>query len=141
MILPDINVWLALAFDRHQGHLPARAWFAALPAQSQCCFCRYTQRGFLRLATNPQANRLQTQTLSQAWTLYDALMHDPRITYAAEPAGLEAHWRHWTQHGAFSHHVWNDAYLAAFARTGGLELVTFDQGFTQFAGVQITILT
>jgi len=34
-----------------------------------------------------------------------------------------------------------DAYLAAFAIAGGLELVTFDQVFTNFAGLTPTILT
>jgi predicted nucleic acid-binding protein len=36
--------------------------------------------------------------------------------------------------------VWMDAYLAAFAMAGQLELVTLDQGFTQFKGVSVTIL-
>jgi predicted nucleic acid-binding protein len=31
MFLPDINVWLALAFEAHFHHLAAKAWFNALP--------------------------------------------------------------------------------------------------------------
>jgi predicted nucleic acid-binding protein len=53
MHLRDINVWLAMAFRRHVGHVAAVAWFQA--ASGQCFFCRLTQMGFLRLASNPSA--------------------------------------------------------------------------------------
>ena len=36
--------------------------------------------------------------------------------------------------------MWNDAYLAAFALAGGFQVVTFDQGFSKFAGVNCLIL-
>jgi len=36
--------------------------------------------------------------------------------------------------------VWNDAYLAAFAQAAGLEIITFDQGFSQYDGVNSVIL-
>src|SRR5438876_12008684 len=116
MHLPDINVWLALSFDQHEHYAPARAWFDGVPADRKCCFCRLTQLGFLRLATNPNVNRLQTQTMSQAWAIFDNMLLDPRIGFLTEPAGLESPWRQWSQLGTFSHKVWNDAYLAAFAR-------------------------
>jgi len=59
MYLLDINVWMAIAFNQHQKHTSARTWFDGWPAGSRCYFCRYTQMGFLRLATNPKANPLQ----------------------------------------------------------------------------------
>jgi predicted nucleic acid-binding protein len=40
----------------------------------------------------------------------------------------------------FSTNVWTDAYLAAFAITADIELVTFDQAFTQFKGLRSVIL-
>ena len=140
MYLPDINVWLALSFDQHQHYAAARTWFDGLPADRRCCFCRLTQSGFLRLATNPKVNRLQTQTMSQAWAIFDKMLLDPRIGFLAEPAGLESHWRPWSQLGTYSHNVWNDAYLAAFATAAGLQVVTFDKGFAQFAGLAVTFL-
>lgn len=140
MHLLDINVWMAMAFDQHQNHNSARTWFDGLPKESRCYYCRYTQMGFLRLSTNARANPLQTQTMLQAWKIYDNTMLDPRIGFAQEPEGLESHWRPWTQLGTFSHRRWNDAYLAAFATAGGYEVVTFDRGFTQFSGVSITLL-
>ena len=50
-LLPDINVWLALTFDSHIHHAAAKAWFDPL-SDEVCYFCRLTQQGFLRLATN-----------------------------------------------------------------------------------------
>ncbi len=49
--LPDVNVWIALAAERHAHHMRAREWFATL-ADERLVFCRITQLGFLRLLTN-----------------------------------------------------------------------------------------
>ena len=45
------------------------------------------------------------------------------------------------QGATFSPKVWNDAYLAAFARTAGLTLITFDRGFAQFTDLTAAILS
>jgi uncharacterized protein len=73
--------------------------------------------------------------------MYDALLVDPRISFAGEPPGVELLWRGYTQHGSFSPNLWNDAYLAAFARAAGYELVTFDKGFSRYTDVKCTILS
>lgn len=140
MYLPDINFWLALAFSGHQHSGSAKLWLDAVPADRRCYFCRLTQLGFLRLATNPKSNPLQVRTLSQAWIVYDDTRLDPRVGYALEPDGLENDWRQRTQLGTFSHNVWNDAYLAAFAIAGKYELVTFDKGFARYPGLTYTLL-
>ncbi len=139
MFLPDINVWLALAFDSHLHHQQAVDWFDAVP--DQCCvFCRMTQQGFLRLATNPKAFPNDAVTMTDAWKLYDIFQSDPRVDFADEAADVEQLWRDYTQSGLFSPKAWNDAYLAAFCRAADLEAVTFDRGFRKFADVQATIL-
>jgi predicted nucleic acid-binding protein len=88
MLLPDINVWLALTFDSHVHHPSAKMWFDGFP----------------------------------------------------NDAVLETHWRNFTQHQSFSPQVWNDAYLAAFALAGNLEMITFDKAFQQYANVTCTVL-
>jgi predicted nucleic acid-binding protein len=55
MFLPDINLWLALAFESHVHHAAAKGWFEGLTSE-RCSFCRLTQQGFLRLVTNPKAS-------------------------------------------------------------------------------------
>jgi toxin-antitoxin system PIN domain toxin len=139
MFLPDVNIWLALGFGRHVHHLAAKSWFDAVPDQ-QCSFCRLTQQGFLRLASNPKAFDDEAVSLKDAWRLYDAFVGDPRIAYAEEPAGLEILWRSYTQGHSFSPKIWNDAYLAAFARAATYELVTFDKGFKAYSEVNCTVL-
>ena len=71
--LPDVNVWIAPAFQRHAHHAPAKTWFDRIP-EDGCSFCRLTQQGFLRLATNPKALKQDAVSLAKAWRLYDAFL-------------------------------------------------------------------
>lgn len=140
MYLPDINVWLALAFARHPHHLAAKDWFDPLP-EPGCSFCRLTQQGFLRLASNPKAFADEAVSLVEAWTKYDALLNDPRVIFAPQPVRLERYWRAYTRRRTFSPHLWSDAYLAAFARAADYEVVTLDKGFRQYKSTKCTILS
>jgi hypothetical protein len=139
MLLPDVNVWLALTFDSHVHHPAAKTWFDGL-SNEVSVFCRLTQQGFLRLATSPRVFGRHAVTLPEAWRMYDTYLSDPRVSFADEPAGIESHWRTFTQKQSFSPHVWNDAYLTAFALASKLELITFDKGFAQYQNVTCTIL-
>jgi len=131
MLLPDTNVWLALAFDGHAHHPAAKSWFEALTTDV-CHFCRLTQQGFLRLASNASVFKQDAISLVDAWQKYDLFLTDPRVSFADEPANVEQHWRSFTARQTFSPHVWNDAYLAAFALSANLEVVTFDKGMPQY---------
>jgi uncharacterized protein len=139
MHLPDINVWLALAFEVHLHHGAAKAWFEGTEPDS-CAFCRLTQQGFLRLATNPAVFKDEAVTMDVAWSCYDKLLEDERVCFMREPEGLEKAWRVSTRNRGYSHRVWNDAYLVAFARTANLEIATFDQGFREYNTIRVTIL-
>ena len=66
MFLPDINLWLALVFESHFHHGASKAWFNRLPNDT-CFFCRLTQQGFLRLATNPRVLHEDAVSLTEAW--------------------------------------------------------------------------
>lgn len=139
MFLLDVNLWLALTFQKHIHHPAAKAWFDLAPDAS-CIFCRLTQQGFLRLATNPKAFGGDAVPMIDAWRIYDLFLSDSRVQFANEPSGLESHWRVHTQTQSFSNKVWSDAYLAAFSHAAGLELITFDKGFSQYQGLKHTIL-
>jgi toxin-antitoxin system PIN domain toxin len=140
MQLPDVNVWLGLTFDSHVHHPTAKKWFDSLSTEL-CHFCRMTQQGFLRLATNPAVFGAHALTLTEAWEKYDLFQSDLRVAYIDEPAGIEALWRTHTQRRTFSPKVWNDAYLAAFAQVADFELVTIDRAFSQYANLRCTILS
>jgi uncharacterized protein len=114
-LLPDINAWLALAFAAYKHHIAARTWFDGLTTEV-CFFCRLTQQGFLRLATNARVFPDDAVTLPAAWAIYDALVADPRVSVADEPVGRDARWRAYAQCEVFTLNAWNDAFLAAFAQ-------------------------
>jgi toxin-antitoxin system PIN domain toxin len=140
MFLPDINFWLALAFQAHQHHVSAKLWMQSAPHHS-CCFCRITQMGFLRLATNPKALPGHSVSMKDAWIAYERILIDERVAFAHEPAEIETTWRSLTEQESISQNVWTDAYLAAFAKAAGFDLISFDKGFAKYTGLQTTILS
>jgi toxin-antitoxin system PIN domain toxin len=127
-LFPDINVWVALTYERHVHHVVAGKWFEALAPTSSLFFCRITQLGFLRLLSLPAvmgADHAKTQ--EEAWRAYDQWLEDDRIELLDEPSGLETEFRAITRPGNISPKDWADSYLAAFARASRLNLVTFDR--------------
>jgi hypothetical protein len=134
----DVNVWLALAAD---NHLHYRAANAALPDLPAPVFCRFTQAGFLRLLTNSHAMGRNVCTPTQAWSLYEKAFQNLEASFRDEPSGLEHQWQVFiTNSERTSGSAWNDAYLAAFALRAGIPLVTFDQGFKKFPGLDCRVL-
>ncbi|MBI2477894.1 MAG: PIN domain-containing protein [Planctomycetia bacterium] len=141
MYLPDVNVWVALAFPAHVHHQSARDGFSGESSAGRCHFCRVTQLGFLRIANNPSALPDSAVTQDQAWKLFDHFISHSRIQFANEPGGIESQLRQWTQFPRYSPNSWSDAYLAAFALAADFELITFDKGFAQYNNLRHTILS
>jgi toxin-antitoxin system PIN domain toxin len=139
MYLADINVLLALVFEAHVHHPTAVEWFNTVPDES-CFVCRVTQSGFLRLASNPALFGDEALSLSDAWACYDTLMSDTRMEFEAEPLGLDHMWRRLTTAKTYSPKVWTDAYLAAFAITGSLTLVTLDKAVASIPDLDAQVL-
>lgn len=123
---PDSNVWLALLWNRHVHSQKAREWFEHA-AEEQFLFCRFTQITILRLLTTEQIMGKDTKTMAEAWSLWDQIWADPRISFLQEPEALENEFRARSQLSSRSPKVWADAYLVAFARVAGLKLITFDR--------------
>ena len=55
------------------------------------------------------------------------------MQFAPEPFALEQEWRKMTAQERPAPKIWTDAYLAAFARTGGMQLVTLDRAVLSLA--------
>jgi toxin-antitoxin system PIN domain toxin len=145
MLLCDTNIWLALALSGHVHHEVSRAWFDTIDEPGVIHFCRATQQSFLRLLTNRAvlgAYGSSPLTNGEAWTAYAAFLDDERIVMTnREPDGLELQWQAFALRRSAAPKVWMDAYLAAFALTGGFELVTTDSDFTQYSGIALRLLT
>ncbi len=139
-LFPDINVWLALSYERHIHYSSARGWFERLEDNSRVCFCRFTQLGLLRLLTSG-AVMGEDKVLSQieAWSVYDQWIQDDRVLYVEESSALEARFRVLTQDERPATKDWADSYLYAFAETTDLHLVTFDQAVRQ-KGANVLLL-
>ncbi len=137
--LPDINVWVALASDRHVHHRLARDWFAAI-REAGTAFCRVTQMGFLRLLTNSRVMAADVLNQRQAWGVYDQLVRDQRVVFALDPPDIEPVWKKLTQSAFAVTGLWTDAYIAALALLHNFHVVSFDRGFRKIAGLDSTIL-
>jgi toxin-antitoxin system PIN domain toxin len=125
---PDTNIWLALVWGRHSHADLARKWFDQA-ADEQFFFCRFTQLALLRLLTTEAVMGRDVLTMASAWDVYDQCRADERIAFLAEPEALDPGLRSFSSSRRASPKLWADAYLAAFANTAGLKLITFDRAF------------
>ena len=126
-IFPDVNVWLALSYPGHVHHDAAAGWFAALDEDATFVFCRHTQLGFFRLMTTEAVLGKDVRTERQCWETYDRWIDAAKAILAQEPLDMESNLRLRTNANLVSPKLWADAYLAAFAETARLTLVTFDR--------------
>jgi hypothetical protein len=137
--LCDVNFLIALCYDGHVHHRQALDWLDQ-QGELEVVICRNTQLGLLRLLSNPAVMGVDVCTQEQAWAVYDAITSDGRFEFSLEPQNLEDYLRKYSASGQVSPKLWQDAYLAAYARAGNLRLVTFDQGFRRFEGLQCVLL-
>jgi uncharacterized protein len=144
MTLPDTNLWLALALSKHTHHAAARRWPDVEHQPESIGFCRSTQQAFLRLVTTSAVMSLYGNApLSNrdAWATFEAFIDDERFVMQAEPAGLTAVWKRLAAlRRTSSPKLWMDAYLAAFAIATGAQIVTTDQAFLQFSGLDVLVI-
>jgi len=126
-LFPDVNVWVALNFDLHAHHVVAKRWYDSVPAGVTLVFCRQTQLGLFRILTTTAVMGPEALTQVECWQIYDRWIRTGQVAWADEPQDLEARLRAFTSHAAASPKEWMDAYLAAFAGTAGIQLVTFDK--------------
>lgn len=145
--LLDTNVWLALALEEHPGHRPAHAWLKQrTAAPGALLFCRATEQSLLRLlSTTKILNAIGSQALNnqQAIEALEEIQRHPDVATQAEPASIRATWLDLASRPTASPKLWMDAYLAAFAITASLQMVSFDQAFRQFEnhGLKLELLS
>ena len=137
MDLPDVNLWLALTDPNHSQHPTARHYWEELRGDS-IVFCRVTMLGLLRLATSHTVMQGSPFSHKEIWGIYQTYLAMPVASFLPEPAGVDSIFSILTEAPDFSHRLWTDAYLAAFAITSGCRLVSFDADFSRFP--QLTFL-
>ena len=137
--LLDANVWLALAAEAHIDHQRAQAYWND-QAYDVAAFCRVTQLAFLRHVTNKIIMGEHRLTPRAAWRKCGEFLALPEVRLLQEPPGVSELLGRYCDVGRTSPNLWTDAYLAAFAKSAGLRLVSFDQGFSAFTGLEVLTL-
>jgi uncharacterized protein len=113
----------------HIHHTIALRWFDALDGDALVWFCRVTQMSLLRLLTTETGMGSETLSQIEAWRAYDELLDDDRISFLGEPTNIERQFRLLSSRSHSAPKGWTDDYLAAFASSANLTLVSFDRGF------------
>lgn len=124
---PDVNVWLSLTWEGHEHHGVAHRWFRTLDSADRLGFCRFTQISLLRLLTTRAVMKDDTVTQVQAWSAYDRWFDDDRVLFLNEPPNVENGFRAMSRRSNPDPKLWADAYLAAFANSEEMQLVSFDR--------------
>jgi uncharacterized protein len=101
----------------------------ALRGPQEALVCRSTQQSLLRLLT--------TRAVLAPYRIPPS---DECIAWVAEPTRLVASWKTFAGGPKASPKLWMDAYLAAFAKAGGYQLVTTHKAFKQFKGLDLLVL-
>lgn len=143
--LVDSSVWLAAVFPQHPHHVRAQEELSIATPLAPAVFCRATQQSFLRLITTPQILRayaVEAMTNRSAWKTFELLRAHSSIVVHDEPPGTVALWHRLAAGDTASPKDWMDAYLAAFAISGGLSVVTLDRDFKRYEahGLRLRLL-
>jgi uncharacterized protein len=133
---PDVNVWVALTAEDHVHHERAKVYWHN-EANTRLAFCRTTAMGLVRVTSHQHTFGGRPLATEEAWNSYLLWRSQPEIELLHEPSGIEDMMTDWCRKGLATTRNWTDLYLAAFARAGGLRLVTFDSGFRRFPGVEL----
>jgi toxin-antitoxin system PIN domain toxin len=141
-LFPDVNVWLALSHNRHVHHRAAADWLQSVSDESMF-FCRFTQLGLLRLLTNSQVMGPDVMTQSKAWQVYRRWIEYDQIEFHREPESpeFETCFEELISKPHPSAKLWADAYLAAFAASAGLMIVTFDRAMERMGSADVRLLS
>ena len=116
----------------------AARWFEQADRE-QFFLCRFTQLAILRLLTIDKILGEDTHTMAGAWRVLDQIQADDRVSFLAEPEGLNREFRSRSSLRIRSPKVWADAYLLAFTSAAGLKLITFDRALKN-RGADVLVL-
>lgn len=144
--LIDTSVWVASVFSHHPAHERAQHELGQATSEKPAYFCRSTQQSFLRLITTPLLLRqynVEDFTNRAALMTFQLLNERPEVAEIYEPTGTLLLWHKIASLVKAAPKVWMDAYLAAFAISGGLRFVTLDKDFKNFSehSLELRLLT
>jgi hypothetical protein len=128
-----------LLVRQHEHHSVVRKWYGDLEA-SEAGLCRFVQLGLIRLLGNRSVMGADAISAAAAWGLIQELLEDERIELVDEPPDFNNFFPALLSYPVPTGKLVSDAYLAAFANSASLRLVTLDAGFRQFRGLDLKVL-
>jgi uncharacterized protein len=123
VFLLDVNVLIALAWDDHEHHTRAHAWFGAL-GNGSFATCNVTQIGFVRLSLNPSVVHCQIG-ISDVFEMLRSFTSHPNHTFC-EDGALQTELPLWR--GVTGYKLVTDTNLLLIAHRHGRKFVTLDDG-------------
>ena len=129
--LLDASVWVPLSAPDHVHYRRAREYWDR-ESDEDLVFCRVTALALLRHLTNPRVLGPAALGGARAWKALESWLAVPRVRLSPEPDGIDDCLRRWSASLDLRTAAWTDAYLAAFAVSGGYRLVAFDTGFSRY---------
>jgi toxin-antitoxin system PIN domain toxin len=130
--LPDLNLWLALAWGGHRHHAAACRYWEEQAADT-VLFTTVTALGLVRLLSQPRAMGGAVLGLDQASAVQAAFLEQPGVRLVDDAAASWPVFRQLLSRGTWPARLCTDVHLAAIAITAGWRLVSFDQDFCRFS--------
>ena len=138
--LPDLNVWLALAWPGHSHHRQALQYWEGQAAE-RVLFCTVTALGLIRLVCQPKLMGTAVKSSAEASGVLEAFCRQPGVSLAAPEHDEWQEFHHLLRSADLPPRLCIDAYLAALAIANGWRLVSFNRDFERFHGLQRLLLS
>lgn len=132
--LPDLNVWLALAWPNHSHHQQAVHYWEQQAAE-QVLFCTVTALGLVRLVCQQKLMGPAVKSAAEASALLEAFCQQPGVSLAMPEPGSWEVFHQLLRGGSVPARLCTDAHLASLAMAHGWRLVSFDRDFERFHGL------
>jgi uncharacterized protein len=137
ILLPDVNVLVALMWESHLHHVAARRWFARI-GDDAVATCSVTQTGFVRVSSNTSV-LAEAISVREATAILSVVVNRPNHRLLPDDRGyidnpLVPHDR------LVGHRQVTDAHLIAIARAHGAHVVTFDNGMKALGDSSVQVL-
>ncbi len=140
-VLCDVNVLLAICDEDHAHYETVHAWLNKIESKSQLIVCRFSQLSLLRLLTTSAVMLRKPFNMAGAWRVYETLMVDERMIFLSEPFHMDSVFKAIVPGNPTAPKLWQDAYLAAFAISAQMQLVSLDSDHRQFRNLDLILLT
>ncbi len=108
---------------------------------SQCiAFTNSSMTSFVRLLMNPHVMLGSPLSVGDAWATYLDLRQRQGVIHQAETDGCVPVLHRWIEASLVTQRVFADAHLAAVAVATNARVVTFDDDFKRFPGLDLLLL-